>query len=601
MSSFNLDNWPFSPEYINCPGMFMWNPRQRALRDAKAFGVLVAQLKKPYALVMNDVVVACDEIGAELIKTVQDGHAPGEELTWFDPVGHDRYFRPTRHDMTHGSFRGVLWLFENVSEYLKTIEDLESRARHLESEHRMYSEARTNLGIPVWITGTNNQLYYHNQAYANMFGQSLPASIRNVVKEGVRGTAPSQTVVPAIIDGSRRQLEINIKPLSHGRMLVWALDRTEELEILGGRDRIMAAQRGLFEQLHTAVAMYDQSAKLSFYNSAYAHMWGLDEAYLNGKPSMGETLDKLRAMRRLPEQADFKSYKQDWLRLFTELMGPREDMLYLPDGHTVRVLTVPNPAGGLFMTFEDVTTTLELESSLNTVLAVQRETLDHMTEAVAVFGSDGRLKLWNPQYAKMWNLYPEVLSTSPHISALVEAKIRVFSKDKRDAMKRALLMQALERHEMKGRFETEDGRQINHMSIPLPDGATLLTYDDVTDTHQVEKALRDKAAALEAAERLKLDFLANVSYQLRTPLNAIIGFAELLEHQYFGTLNQKQIDYAKGITEAGQRLLSPRRRHSRSGDHRGGLYGADARQIQPRRDDQGRLPPDRGMGAQVAA
>ena len=63
-------------------------------------------------------------------------------------------------------------------------------------------------------------------------------------------------------------------------------------------------------------------------------------------------------------------------------------------------------------------------------------------------------------------------------------------------------------------------------------------------------------AALEAAEQLKLDFLANVSYQLRTPLNAIIGFSELLDHQYFGTLNERQLDYARGITEAGQRLLS---------------------------------------------
>jgi signal transduction histidine kinase len=82
----------------------------------------------------------------------------------------------------------------------------------------------------------------------------------------------------------------------------------------------------------------------------------------------------------------------------------------------------------------------------------------------------------------------------------------------------------------------------------------MVTYQDVTDTVRVENALREKTVALETAERLKLDFLANVSYQLRTPLNAIIGFTELLDKEYFGPLNLRQKEYTKGLGEAGERL-----------------------------------------------
>ena len=77
----------------------------------------------------------------------------------------------------------------------------------------------------------------------------------------------------------------------------------------------------------------------------------------------------------------------------------------------------------------------------------------------------------------------------------------------------------------------------------------------VLDKMRVENALREKNIALETAEQLKLDFLANVSYQLRTPLSAIIGFNEILQNEYFGPLNAKQKEYTSGTHEAGQRLI----------------------------------------------
>jgi len=64
---------------------------------------------------------------------------------------------------------------------------------------------------------------------------------------------------------------------------------------------------------------------------------------------------------------------------------------------------------------------------------------------------------------------------------------------------------------------------------PLPDKATIVAFTDITNARSLESALADRSAALADAERLKREFVGNVSYELRTPLTTIIGYSELLE------------------------------------------------------------------------
>jgi signal transduction histidine kinase len=266
-------------------------------------------------------------------------------------------------------------------------------------------------------------------------------------------------------------------------------------------------------------------------------------------------MEKLRDTRRLPEQADFRKFKQSWLDMFTTLIQPHDEMLYLPDGTALRMLVIPHSMGGLMMTFEDVTSRLELESSYNTLIAVQKETLDNLGEAVAVFGGDGRLKLSNPAFGRLWNLNPELLEGQPHISKIAEKLESFFTKEEWPRRQKEFAAKALDRMMHEGRLKRTDNTLVDFTTVPLPDGGVLITYIDVTDTVRVENALREKNAALEAAEQLKLDFLANVSYQLRTPLNAIMGFNEILDQEYFGPLNKRQKEYTRDTRKASERLL----------------------------------------------
>lgn len=106
-----------------------------------------------------------------------------------------------------------------------------------------------------------------------------------------------------------------------------------------------------------------------------------------------------------------------------------------------------------------------------------------------------------------------------------------------------------------GRIERTDGSVLDFATVPLPDGAVLLSYIDVSASINMERALRERNEALETADILKSEFIANVSYELRTPLNTIIGFTEILGGEYFGDLNERQSEYTSGILDSSNRLL----------------------------------------------
>lgn len=475
----------------------------------------------------------------------------------------------------------VIWIEDITREYeqaarVKEQEDFFEKMQ-VESERLKY--VLDNIDVPLWSRSTKAKIEWCNKKYSELVSLSqeevveaqkeLPLTsggrkvkagssdpIKLLAEDALRENKDKTMQTHGIISGSRRLMQITEKPSDDRKMTVgMAKDITREEELETKMNRYLSANKELLEQLRTAIAIYAADNSLEFYNSAFAQLWDLEDKWLNSKPKLGDIMEKLRETRRLPEQADFRKYKQSWLGMFTSLIEPHEDMLHLPDGSALRMLSVQHPMGGLMMTFEDVTSRLELESSYNTLIAVQKETLDNLAEGVVVFGSDGRVKLWNPSYAKLWGLNPEDLESEPHINRIVEKRKDFFESRNWDKQRDKLIKLGLDRKQRRGRLVCKNGTILDYNTVPLPDGGVLISWSNVTDTAKVEAALREKNAALEAAERLKLDFLANVSYQLRTPLNAIMGFTEILDNEYFGPLNHRQKEYTRSMYDAGERLL----------------------------------------------
>lgn len=431
-----------------------------------------------------------------------------------------------------------------------------------------------SLAFPVWTRGADLRLSWCNKVYAAALDATPDEIIAKQIelvpaanRGGVRALAlraqsqkmPQNERRHVVIAGQRRLLSITEHPLGDGAveaMLGYAPDVTVEEEKDAELQRHISAHHQVLDNIGTPIVVYGPDQRMEFYNRAYLSLWDADENFLDTKPTFGEILEDLRTRRRAPEQADFQRYKRERIALFTSLIEPREDMMHLPDGSTLRIVAMPHPFGGLMFMHEDVTDKLALESSYNTLIAVQRETLDNLAEGIAVFGSDGKLKLFNPSFARIWKMPEEDLLTEPHINDLMERIRPLFDQAAWANIRADMITYTLEREQKQGRLARADGGMIEFRTVPLPDGAVLNSFLDVTDSLKVEQALRATNAALANADRLKSEFVANVSYQLRTPLNTIMGFAEILTNQYFGTLNERQLEYTRTMMESSRRLKS---------------------------------------------
>jgi signal transduction histidine kinase len=452
--------------------------------------------------------------------------------------------------------------FRPLSGERRQITELNYDVRKLGMQVERLSAVLDSAPLPIWLRDGEGRLSWVNRAYVKAV--ELPDSaavLRSLIEVAAPDRIDTTKADPkvgllgrahAVFAGAMRALNIHEVALPEGRA-GFAVDVSELEDIEKELDRHIKAHASTLNKLDTAIAIFGPDQRLRFHNMAFAQLWPLDGQWLDMHPTDGEILDRLRTQRCIPEQANYREWRAKQLSSYTTL-EMRESWWYLPDGRSLHVVCEQHPFGGVTYLYENVTKEIQLESRYNELIGVQRETLDNLEEAIALFGSDGRLKLFNPAFSKFWNFDGAFLQKEPHVDQLVSdaAVIREAGAAWQE-IKFGITGMESERRALRGRLTASD-RILQYSSVPLPDGNTLLTFSDISDPAKMERALRDRTEALEAADRLKNAFLSNVSYEVRTPLTSILGFAETLDLGLVGELSPKQREYVLDIKRSSEEL-----------------------------------------------
>ncbi|ATQ44732.1 sensor histidine kinase [Caulobacter mirabilis] len=395
---------------------------------------------------------------------------------------------------------------------------------------------------PAWIASSDGAVQWANRAWLDAVGArdfadaaarrlSLDKGADVLAAEAANLGDRREMTRWISVAGRRKSLRVVAQPLQGGGVGVRTIDGTQAQETQDAFKRHVEAHDETLNHIAEAVAIFGPTRRLVFHNAAFAQLWALEPAWLAERPTHGEILDRLRQRQRLPETADYAKWKAGELSRY-EALGPQPDDLWnLPDGRTLRLVRQPHPMGGLLLLFSDITDDLKLKAQYNAQLKVQQATLDKLNDAVVVFGSDGRLRLHNEAFERFWNVTAAQLEEAGDFERVVELCVPRLHDMAfwRELKGRVADPDPEARAPTSGEAKTSDGRILSWQSRPLPDGATLIAFDDISDARRLEGALADREAALDSAERLKREFVGNVSYELRTPLTTIIGYAELLD------------------------------------------------------------------------
>ncbi|EJF98188.1 hypothetical protein MEI_00687 [Bartonella vinsonii subsp. arupensis Pm136co] len=450
--------------------------------------------------------------------------------------------------------------FQDISTQQSENARLQKDIARILTELRMQRNLLDRIQEPVWIRDCEGNVCFINRAFREITGFREGS---NEVDDLFNDTPQNKTDeietifqehVHTVIDGERHRFHLTRLTTAEG-MAAFAHDDSAYENLANELKRVLQNHCETLDKISTAVSVFDINQKLKFCNHAFKILWPLESSFLESEPSHTLFLERLREKGLIAEHPDWRAWKEELFKAYRQTES-NQQIWNLPDGRTIRVISSPHPQGGVTWLYENLTEKIDLERRYNTLIKIQGETLDKLSEGVVVFGSDGRLRLSNPALSKLWSLPYNLSVEGTHITQLQSHCSTLTVGKEWNEFTKFITGFDEKRDTYSGRMDLINGTIIDYTLVPLPNGQTMLTFVNVTDSVHVARALQEKNEALESADRLRNEFVQHVSYELRTPLTNIIGFSDILRDQIFGSVNERQKQYLGYIHSESGTLLN---------------------------------------------
>ncbi|MEC8426711.1 MAG: PAS-domain containing protein [Pseudomonadota bacterium] len=403
-----------------------------------------------------------------------------------------------------------------------------------------------------WVI-KNGKIVEFNRNYEKLHnGKTISEIIRQNIHifpiEDLKNIGDGKTKIKKILNGKQYTFILKSENKDDS-IIITAEDKTKEDTQNQLLDKQNETNLQLMNRLNSPVAIFGQDQSLVFFNSAFESFSMLTYEYLNNKPTESEILDSMRQKEILPYQANFQEWKKKQLNIY-ETLNDREQWWYLQDGRTLRLLSQPNPMGGVTHIFENHTERLALENEAKLLSEIQKQTIDSLSEGIVLFGIDGKIKLHNPKFTELWQIEDSLVGMHVRSFMKIIEKSEIL-----DEIYTNIVSSGVDRREHSNILNCENNKIIYYQSSILPDRSILYTFTDITDSKKIEEALIEKNSALAQADNIKTSFMNNISHELRAPLQNIIGFSELIEETHNNSVMDQQIsDYIKDIKKSGNEL-----------------------------------------------
>ncbi len=493
------------------------NPATARLMGVASPAALLGRTDRDfYSPAMADIFAAQE---AEVLCNVTVGPVE-EEIKLVD--GSTRWLASLKAPMVHdGTVIGIITHNQDITDRKR----LEMR---LEQAQRHFRAAVTDMHDGLLLLDGDGKVQFCNQQFCDLFPTVDPSGVVGAGLEDLVAFAPydgapddhaafvDQQAVALRQAGHRfiaweagRVVEARTKPVSDGETLIMFRDVTDT-------KRAEAAAReanrwmSLAEEIaHVGHWRFDEAVGTLTWSDEVFRIYGLEPA--EKAPSLEEAIgfyhpdDRAEVTRCVAEAVQQAKDYEVTLRLVRrdgEIRNVLARGLCEVDAESGQVT-------GLFGVFVDITDLTKIQHELRQQSATLKTTLDNTDRGLAMVGPNGSIDLFNARFCMLLDVSREAVDEAPSFAAL-EASLQA----RGDVQRPAAQTDATRADGFIGLLETAHGRVLEVRVMPLPGGAKVMTYGDITERLKAEKAVQ----ASEARYRMLADTTSDVVTQLNLDL-----------------------------------------------------------------------------------
>jgi PAS domain S-box-containing protein len=284
------------------------------------------------------------------------------------------------------------------------------------------------------------------------------------------------------------------------------------VEDITDRVRAQQALKLMLDNAGRGITKVDAQGRVVLYNRALLEVLDLPQELLARQPHIDEVI------RFQVARGDFIVDGEPALDREIEALTKLADTVSSVDLHAtagrylrrtrtgkiIEVSTQKLPDGGIVRTFSDVTAYVDAQRALGEKTRALRIALDNMEQGIAAFDAEDRIVMTNRRFQELLGFKEDLLATKPTLEQLLHLQMA-----RGDFGEDFGAVDAAARHYVANNIKpiqgpvtymrrTPDGRTLEILTRPLPDGGVVRTYTDMTDHVAAQDALARKEAQLRA-------------------------------------------------------------------------------------------------------
>jgi len=289
-----------------------------------------------------------------------------------------------------------------------------------------------------------------------------------------------------------RVIETAVRPVGDGG---WVADH-EEITARLRNEESLREQNLLFDaalnNMSQGLCMFDAGQRLIVCNEQYIRIFDADRALIRPGVTLHEILADGVRRGLHSETAD------EMMARRRALLADKRPVVYakaLADGRTIEMSIRPLANGGWVGTYEDITEQRRLEAERTAAVIQVREqhrrfnaALNNMSQGLCMIDAEHNVIVCNRRYLQIFGFSPD--EVKPGIS-MREVMRRTVARGNQTAMNAEQLYDNYVKRLNAGRASIHrhlaDGRVLEVVNEPMPEGGWIVTYEDITERYQAEQ------------------------------------------------------------------------------------------------------------------